>query len=191
MFGQRARVFAKGAGRAARAGRAQKHAGTRAEGEADADADAPPVNLRAKAIALLARREHSRAELAGKLARLSADKAAIDILLDALIADDYLSERRAAQSIVRMRAPRQGSLRVAGELRARGIGADLATEMLAGLKGSEAERAQALWERKFGEPAADAASRAKQMRFLQARGFALDIIRAVVPVTRRRVASRD
>lgn len=189
MFGQRARVFAKGAGRAAGAGRAGKHAGTRAEGEAEAEA--PPVNLRAKAIALLARREHSRAELAGKLARYSADKAAMDILLDALIAENFLSERRAAQSIVRVRAARQGSLRVAGELRARGITGDLAAEMLAGLKGTEAERAQALWQRKFGEPAADAQSRAKQMRFLQARGFALDVIRAVVPITRKGAASRD
>ena len=190
MFGQRARVFAKGAGRAAGAGRAGKHAGTRrAEGEAEAEA--PPVNLRAKAIALLARREHSRAELAGKLARYSADKAAMDILLDALIAENFLSERRAAQSIVRVRAARQGSLRVAGELRARGITGDLAAEMLAGLKGTEVERAQALWQRKFGEPAADAQSRAKQMRFLQARGFTLDVIRAVVPITRKGAASRD
>lgn len=192
MFGQRARVFAKGAGRAAGAGRAGKHAGTRrAEGEAEAEAEAPPVSLRAKAIALLARREHSRAELAGKLARYSADKAAMDILLDALIAENFLSERRAAQSIVRVRAARQGSLRVAGELRARGITGDLAAEMLAGLKGTEVERAQALWQRKFGEPAADAQSRAKQMRFLQARGFTLDVIRAVVPITRKGAASRD
>ena len=150
-----------------------------------------PVNLRAKAIALLARREHSRTELAGKLARYSVDKAAIDTLLDALTTENFLSERRAAQSIVRVRAARQGSLRVAGELRARGITGDLAAEMLADLKGTEAERAQALWERKFGEPAADAQSRAKQMRFLQTRGFALDVIRAVVPITRKGPASRD
>ena len=144
-----------------------------------------PVNLRAKAIAYLARREHSRAELAAKLGRLSADKVAIELLLDTLIAENFLSERRAAQSIVRVRSPRLGSLRVAGELRARGIAGELATELLEQLKGSEAERAHALWERKFGMPAADLASRARQMRFLQTRGFALDVIRSVVPPVQR------
>ncbi len=208
MFGRRTQGLAKGAGsgwrtRSAARGRGAQDAGgangadgaEAADGADDAQdtegVQPPPVNLRAKAIALLARREHSRAELAGKLARYSADKAAIDTLLDALIAENFLSERRAAQSIVRVRAARQGSLRVAGELRARGITGDLAVEMLADLKGTEAARAQALWERKFGEPAADAQSRAKQMRFLQARGFALDVIRAVVPITRKGAASRD
>ena len=145
------------------------------------DANAAPVNLRAKAIAYLARREHSRADLSSKLGRLSADKAAIEALLDALVAENFLSERRAAQSIVRVRSARHGSLRVAGELRARGITGDLAAEMLFGIKDTEAERARSLWMRKFGIPAADASGRAKQMRFLQARGFALDVIRTVVP----------
>ncbi len=208
MFGRRTQVLAKGASSNWRTRSAARGRGAQDTGGADgADgaeaagsavgaqdtegAQPPPVNLRAKAIALLARREHSRAELAGKLARYGADKAAVDTLLDALIAENFLSERRAAQSIVRVRAARQGSLRVAGELRARGISGDLAAEMLADLKGTEAERAQALWERKFGEPAADAQSRAKQMRFLQARGFALDVIRAVVPIKRNGATSRD
>ena len=164
--------------------------GRRTRGLAEG-AEAPPVNLRAKAIAYLARREHSRAELTSKLGRLSADKAAIEALLDALIAENFLSERRAAQSIVRVRSARQGSFRVAGELRARGISGDLAAEMLHEMKGTEAERARSLWERKFGVPAADASSRAKQMRFLQARGFALDVIRTVVPPVGKVLATPD
>lgn len=149
------------------------------------------INLRAKAIACLARREHSRAELALKLARFSADKLAIEALLDALAEQNLLSERRAAQSIVRARSDRQGSLRVAGELRARGITGDLAAEMLHDLKSTEAARAQALWERKFGAPAGDAQSRAKQMRFLQARGFAPEVIRAVVPAVLKGAVVQD
>ena len=167
MFGRRARV-AKGCAEAAH-----------------------PVNLRAKAIGYLARREHSRAELAAKLMRLSSDRIVIDTLLDALTAENFLSERRAAQSIVRVRSARLGSMRVAGELRARGITGDLAAEMVRDLKGTEAERARALWERKFGMPAPDLSGRAKQMRFLQTRGFALDVIRAVVPATRGRATERD
>ena len=154
-------------------------------------AELPPVNLRAKAIALLARREHSRAELATKLARLSCDTAAIDALLDALTSENLLSERRAAQSIVRARSPRQGMMRVAGELRARGIDGELAGEMLRGLVDTEVERAGALWQRKYGAPAVDAPSRARQMRFLQARGFSSDVIRAVVPAARKEAAVSD
>ncbi len=47
-------------------------------------------------------------------------------------------------------------------------------------RGSELERAQALWQRRFGEPGATPAERARQMRFLTGRGFGGDIIRRVV-----------
>ena len=145
----------------------------------------PPAKLRLKAIALLARREHSRAELRGKLKRFSRDSAAIDEVLDALTAGDYLSDQRAAASISRVRGARYGSLRVANDLRSKGIGGELATSTLAQLKSTEAERALALWQTKFGEPPADANERARQMRFLQARGFASDLIRKTVPATRK------
>ena len=45
---------------------------------------------------------------------------------------------------------------------------------------SEVERAREVWRKKFGSLAADPAERAKQMRFLAARGFGADAIRRVV-----------
>ena len=42
------------------------------------------------------------------------------------------------------------------------------------------QRAQAVWQRKFGLPAPDAAGRARQMRFLLGRGFSADVVRRVV-----------
>ncbi|MGH8858455.1 MAG: recombination regulator RecX, partial [Polaromonas sp.] len=48
------------------------------------------------------------------------------------------------------------------------------------LKLSELERAREVWRKKFDGPAADAAGRARQMRFLAARGFGGDVIRRVV-----------
>ena len=80
---------------------------------------------------------------------------------------------------------RYGSLRVANDLRSKGIGGELATTTLAALKATEAERAQALWQQKFGDAPTDANERARQMRFLQARGFASDLIRKTVPVPRQ------
>lgn len=149
------------------------------------DGALPPAKLRLKAIAMLARREHSRAELRGKLKRFSSDAAAIDEVLDALAAGDYLSDERAAASISRVRGARYGSLRVANDLRTKGIGGELAAATLAELKSTEAERALALWQQKFGEPPTDANQRARQMRFLQARGFASDLIRKTVPPLQR------
>jgi regulatory protein len=51
---------------------------------------------------------------------------------------------------------------------------------VAALRGSEVERARAVWRKKFGAPPADAAARAKQMRFLASRGFTGDTIQKVV-----------
>lgn len=143
--------------------------------------DAEPVNLRAKAVAFLARREHSRAELYAKLLRFSSDQGAIDSLLEALARENLLSDRRAAESMVRVRSARHGAVKVAGELRSKGIPEEIAQGLLRELAGTEEERARALWQRKFGGSAADATGRAKQMRFLQARGFSNSVIRLVVP----------
>ena len=62
----------------------------------------------------------------------------------------------------------------------KGLGAELVAGAVASLKGSELERARDIWRKKFGGPAPDAADRAKQMRFLAARGFGGDVIRRVV-----------
>jgi regulatory protein len=48
------------------------------------------------------------------------------------------------------------------------------------LRDSEQQRAQAVWARKFGQPPASAAERARQMRFLAGRGFSADVVRAVL-----------
>jgi regulatory protein len=139
------------------------------------------AKLRLRAIGLLARRDHSRAELRQKLARQGGEAADIETVLDALQAENLLSERRFAEGVVRVRGARYGSSRVAQDLRARGIAGELAADLLGNLKASEAERAQVIWQRKFGNAPADARERARQMRFLQSRGFAAEIIRKVVP----------
>ena len=149
------------------------------------------AQLRVKGIALLARREHSRAEMEKKLARYSDDQALIAQALDQLQTEKLLSDQRFAESVVRVRGARYGSLRVAQDLRERGVGGELAAGLISGLKATESERAQAAWERRFGAPAADGAERARQMRFLQSRGFAPDVIRKVVPRAARSASEED
>ena len=91
----------------------------------------------------------------------------------------YLSEARLVESRINARAARYGNLRIQQELRQLGVAAD--EEQQARLKDSEFERAREVWQRKFGgEVPADAHSRARQMRFLAARGFSQEIVRRVL-----------
>lgn len=103
----------------------------------------------------------------------------LDVLLDWLQANRYLSEERFVESRVHARAGRFGNLRIRQELAQHGValGEDTAQQ----LRDTELERCRAVWARKFGgEPPADAAARARQMRFLAARGFSADVIRRVL-----------
>lgn len=103
----------------------------------------------------------------------------IDTLLDWLAAHQYLSEARFVESRVHARASRYGQRRIAQELAQHGAALD--EHAARQLAASEFDRARAVWQRKFGgAPAADAAGRARQMRFLAGRGFAADVIRRVV-----------
>jgi regulatory protein len=153
----------------------------------------PPLSLKGRALQWLSQREHSRIELRRKLMRAArlrdeaaadeagpAERAAeVETLLDWLIEHRYLSEARFVESRVHARAARFGQRRIAHELNQHGASLDADTAER--LRASEFARAQALWARRFGaEPAADAAVRAKQMRFLAGRGFASDVIRRVV-----------
>ena len=105
-------------------------------------------------------------------------EAAVDQLLDWLAAHKYLSETRFVESRVNARSRKQGALLIKLELARHGL--VLEPEQAATLRETEFARAQALWQRKFGEVAPDARLRAKQARFLAARGFAADVVRRVV-----------
>jgi regulatory protein len=135
--------------------------------------------LAGKALRLLARREHSRAELARKLA---ADASAEEIrsVLDRLEDSGLLSDRRFAEALVHARAARYGTARLRHELKARGIADALVDEALAGDTEAELARARQLWRRKFGVAPADRVEYARQARFLQRRGFATETIRKVL-----------
>jgi len=105
-------------------------------------------------------------------------EAAVDQLLDWLVANKYLSETRFVESRVNARARKQGTMMIKHELQRHGLA--LEPEQAAALRETEFARAQALWQRKFGEVAPDARLRARQARFLAARGFAADVVRRIV-----------
>lgn len=144
---------------------------------------AQSLSLKARALRALAQREHSRLELARKLQPHVADEAggALEALLDELQAQGWLSDARFAEALSRNRAERQGVARIRAELRQRGVPAEQVEQATAALAGSEAERAQQVWDKKFGQPPLDASERARQIRFLLGRGFATGLACRVVP----------
>ena len=142
-------------------------------------------SLRERALRYLARREHSRAELARKLApHAEEDPAAIDTLLDDLEARGWLSERRVVEQVVHARRSRFGARRIEHELLGKGVSEESIAAARPELKESELEAARTVWRKKFGgRPAGRPADRARQVRFLQGRGFALDVIMKVIKGT--------
>jgi regulatory protein len=130
-----------------------------------------PGALRAKAIRLLARRERSREELQQRLAPCCEDPDALVPLLDELEACGWLSEARLAAQLVRLRRPRASAARIRQELARRGVQADTLADSTRGLDAGDMAAALALWQRRFGQPAADRAQRERQLRFLVSRGF--------------------
>ena len=142
----------------------------------------PRLSLKGRALQILAQREHSRSEMQRKLlahAKEEPDPALqVEAVLDWLIAQRYLCEERFVESRVHARAARFGNLRIRQELAQHGV--VLSAEAVQQLKNSELDRAREVWSRKFGEPAADAAGRARQMRFLAGRGFSSEVIHRVV-----------
>jgi regulatory protein len=137
-------------------------------------------SLLARALAYLARREHSRVELARKLARYAASDDEVQQVLATLAAQELLSEQRFADVLVRSRGEGHGAARVRQELQAHRLDPELVRSATAAVRATELERARALWERRYGRAPKDPAERLRQMRFLAARGFAADVIRRVV-----------
>ena len=138
------------------------------------------LSLKGRALRCLAAREYSRAELLRKLAPHEEMPGQLAQVLDELQAKDFINEGRVVDSVINRRASKFGAARVRHELMGKGLGAEAVAEAMQGLKATELERAREVWRKKFRTPAADAAGRAKQMRFLAARGFGGDAIRRVV-----------
>lgn len=144
-------------------------------------ATAPQASdLRARALALLARREHSRAELVRKLERAGFARDDIAPLLDEFETKNWLSDRRFAESWVADHRARAGSVKLAYDLRQRGVPDAIIEAVLGEHRDSELDRAHAVWQKKFGTLPVGPSDKAKQMRFLQSRGFTSEVVRRVM-----------
>ncbi len=141
------------------------------------------LSLKGRALRLLSGREHSRAELERKLAAHEEVPGQLAAVLDELQAKDFISQTRVIESVINRRQAKMGASRITGELQRKGLDAEKVAEAMDGLRATELERAREVWRKKFDsktDAGTSPADKAKQMRFLAARGFGADAIRRVV-----------
>ena len=133
-------------------------------------------SLKSRAMRFLARREHTRAELARKLASSAQEGEDVESLLDELTQRGWLSDARFAEQAARAKARRFGPIKLAHYLRSRGLGEEA---IAAGLQRAGADGRSSLetvWRTRFNTPPANEREKMRQVRFLQGRGFAVDDI---------------
>lgn len=130
----------------------------------------------------LARREYSRAELHARLLAYATPDDNVDAVLDELVKRGWQSDERAAEQMLAARRSRFGMQRITHEMRQKGLSEELISAALPELKESELAAAREVWEKKFGVAPRDEKEKAKQMRFMQSRGFGLDVVFMVLRV---------
>ena len=132
------------------------------------------VELRARALRLLARREHARRELEDKLAPHAGSPAELQSLISGLQQKNQFSEERYAEERARKLSRKYGAARIRQDLKAKGV----PEELIARFSSSqdELQKAKAILERKYRAPATTREEKAKRMRFLQSRGFSSTVI---------------
>jgi len=133
-------------------------------------------SLRARAMRFLARREHSRAELKRKLSPNVPEGEDLEILLDDLARRGWLSDSRFAEQAIRAKARRFGPLQLAHQLRARGVDEEAIAAGFRAAGQDGASSVERVWSTRFRAPPAGEKDKARQVRFLQGRGFPLDDI---------------
>lgn len=134
------------------------------------------ASLRARAIAALARREHSRKELERKLAPLAESAEQLKGVLDALQRERLQSDLRFAESVARVRGTRFGAARIRMELQQKGVAEEDMAGVIDELRATQADHLRLAWEKKFGSPPADINEAARQQRFLLQRGFPAELV---------------
>ena len=132
------------------------------------------VELRARALRLLARREHTRQELESKLSPHAGTSDELNGLLAGLKQKNQFSEERYAEERARKLSRKYGAARIRQDLKAKGVSEELISRFSS--SENEMQKAKEILERKYRTPAATREEKAKRMRFLQSRGFSSDII---------------
>ena len=138
--------------------------------------------MRATAMNLLARREHSTQELRDKLLTRGFEDDVIVPALQTLSREGLLSDERFTESFIHSRMERgSGPVKIRAELRQRGVADEIISDWLDERDRMWLERAETVRCKKFGSALpVDYKEKARQARFLQYRGFSAEQTRQVL-----------
>jgi len=141
-----------------------------------------PIEARKKAMDYLARREHGRAELINKLSKFGFEAATADDAVAELVDDNLQSDQRFVEAFIASRISQgKGPVKIRADLRERDVGGGIVDIGLEDADQDWYASACAVREKKFGqEYPTDFNEKARQMRFLQSRGFDTEQIQAAV-----------
>jgi regulatory protein len=141
-----------------------------------------PKEARKKAMDYLARREHGRSELLEKVTRFGFDADVADDAVAQLVDDGLQSDVRFAEAFVRSRINQgKGPAKIRADLREKGVNDGVTEDGIRQADQDWYALAVEVRLKKFGaERPADFKEKARQMRFLQSRGFEQDQIQAAV-----------
>ncbi|MEG2883373.1 MAG: regulatory protein RecX [Acinetobacter sp.] len=139
--------------------------------------------LRSYAFALLTRRDYSQAELIAKLNLYAINPDEVSHLVEELAQQNYQSDQRVAELTLASQIRKgKGLQRIKQVLKAKQLDAELITEELQDV--DWLEQAYQLKVKKFGEEVThDPKIKARQIRFLQYRGFDMDVIMKTIART--------
>jgi len=133
-----------------------------------------PAELKTRALRLLVRREHSRAELVRKLLPHAESEAAVNAVVDLLQSKKQLSDERFAEERARSLSRKYGAAKIRQDLKARGIAEEVITQISSRL--DDSQKAREILAKKFPLEPKNREERAKRARFLQGRGFSYEVI---------------
>ncbi len=140
------------------------------------------MSAKSVAVRLLSRREHSAFEIRDKLSKRDFDDTEIAQAIVELKQGDWLSDERFAEAYIRMRQLKGfGPVRIAMELNERGVKESIVENYLHASDESWQQTLVQQYHKKYkNKSIEDYNDKAKRIRFLQYRGFALDLIYQVV-----------
>ncbi len=136
------------------------------------------AELRARALRLLARREHSRQELERKLSPHAGSSESLKNLLGTLKEKNQLSEARFAEERARWLSRKYGTAKIRQDLQAKGVPEELIARFAS--PQDELQKAREILERKYRAPATTREEKARRIRFLMSRGFSSDVIHSLL-----------
>lgn len=139
------------------------------------------TDARQSALAALARREHSAHELRRKLLDQGHDSVEVDRVLTGLIRDNLLSDERYTEAYISSRVLKgYGPRYIAAALRERGVSSELIQQSVDGNDPVWRQRAADARRKRFGALPGAYPEKARQMRFLETRGFSAEQIHAAL-----------